>query len=252
MIAAARSVTVTFGARTALDDVSVDVTPGQVVALVGGDGAGKTTLLRTFVGELAPDSGVVEAPDKHQIGYLSAGPGSWSALTVRQNLDFVGGIYGLTGDELVERVRDHDQHGKRRQQAECAVGADQDRLDDDEIDAHDAERPDHDPEQRPHPRHRPPAQAATHDSHQDLEHVAHGAKSAIGDGPGFRDIRGDDEFGAVQDDVACEERLPNALDMSELVCREHTRDDKPDRAERKADAHEEIARQRMERLSTRA
>ncbi|MXP24099.1 ATP-binding cassette domain-containing protein [Gordonia sp. HNM0687] len=106
MIAAARSVTVTFGATTALDGVSVAVAPGQVVALVGGDGAGKTTLLRTFVGEIAPDSGDVEAPGKHRIGYLSAGPGSWSALTVRQNLDFVGGIYGLTGDELVGRRED--------------------------------------------------------------------------------------------------------------------------------------------------
>ncbi|MCF3939451.1 MULTISPECIES: ABC transporter ATP-binding protein [Gordonia] len=103
---AARSVTVAFGATTALDDVTVAVAPGQVVALVGGDGAGKTTLLRTLVGEVAPDRGVVAAPDKHQIGYLSAGPGSWAALTVRQNLDFVGGIYGLTGDELVDRRED--------------------------------------------------------------------------------------------------------------------------------------------------
>lgn len=106
MSAAARSVTVTFGATTALADVSVEAKPGQVVALVGGDGAGKTTLLRTLVGDIAPDSGIVEAPAKEQIGYLSAGPGSWAALTVRQNLDFVGGIYGLTGGALAERRED--------------------------------------------------------------------------------------------------------------------------------------------------
>lgn len=103
MIAAAHSVTVRFGERTALDDVSVDVPAGQVVALVGGDGAGKSTLLRTFVGAVIPDSGTVQAPGKHEIGFLSAGPGSWAALTVRQNLDFVGGIYGLAGAELENR-----------------------------------------------------------------------------------------------------------------------------------------------------
>lgn len=103
MIAGAHSVTVRFGERTALDDVSVDVPAGHVVALVGGDGAGKSTLLRTFVGAVIPDSGTVRAPGKHEIGFLSAGPGSWGALTVRQNLDFVGGIYGLTGAELESR-----------------------------------------------------------------------------------------------------------------------------------------------------
>ncbi|MYR08240.1 ATP-binding cassette domain-containing protein [Gordonia sp. SID5947] len=103
MIASARSVTVRFGGVTALEDVSVDVPAGQVVALVGGDGAGKSTLLRTFAREVAPDSGTVTAPGKHAIGFLSAGPGSWAALTVRQNLDFVGEAYGLAGQELRRR-----------------------------------------------------------------------------------------------------------------------------------------------------
>ncbi|MDF3308153.1 ABC transporter ATP-binding protein [Rhodococcus sp. T2V] len=103
MIAATESVVVRFGDRTALDGVSIDVPAGQVVALVGGDGAGKSTLLRTFVGEVLPDSGTVHAPGKHEIGFLCAGPGSWAALTVRQNMDFVGGIYGLSGNELAER-----------------------------------------------------------------------------------------------------------------------------------------------------
>ncbi|AZG44618.1 ABC transporter ATP-binding protein [Gordonia insulae] len=103
MIAGADGVSVRFGNRTALDDVSVHVPAGRVVALVGGDGAGKSTLLRTFVGAVTPDSGVVHAPVKDEVGFLSAGPGSWAALTVRQNLDFVGGIYGLGGGELTRR-----------------------------------------------------------------------------------------------------------------------------------------------------
>lgn len=103
MIASATSVSVQFGDTVALDEVTVELRPGTVVAVVGGDGAGKTTLLRTFAREVIPSSGRVIAPDKATMGFLPAGPGSWSALTVRQNLDFVGGIYGLSGTALTER-----------------------------------------------------------------------------------------------------------------------------------------------------
>jgi ABC-2 type transport system ATP-binding protein len=99
----ARSVTVRFGDLVALDEVSLSVEPGEVVSVVGGDGAGKTTLLRTLVGEERPASGEVIAPAARSIGYLPSTAGSWPALTVRQNLDFAGGAYGLTGDELAVR-----------------------------------------------------------------------------------------------------------------------------------------------------
>ena len=98
-----KDATVTFGDTVALNDVSVAVEPGSVVVVVGGDGAGKSTLLRTIVGEIALDSGIVQAPAPEHIGYLTASAGSWQALTVRQNMDFVGGIYGLTGQRLTTR-----------------------------------------------------------------------------------------------------------------------------------------------------
>jgi ABC-2 type transport system ATP-binding protein len=100
-----RSATATFGSTVALDDVTVEVEPGSVVVVVGGDGAGKSTLLRAVVGEVVLDSGQVEAPDPTRIGYLPASSGSWAALTVRQNMDFVGGVYGLASDAL-DRRRD--------------------------------------------------------------------------------------------------------------------------------------------------
>ena len=98
-----QAATVRHGDVLALDDVSVSVEPGSVVVVVGGDGAGKTTLLRALVGELVLEHGVVRAPAPDRIGYLTASAGSWQSLTVRQNMDFVGGIYGLGGERLERR-----------------------------------------------------------------------------------------------------------------------------------------------------
>ena len=103
MTYAVRGASVTLGSTRALTDVSIEVPAGSVVAVVGGDGAGKTTLIRALVGEVALDHGTVHAPDAHRLGYLPAAAGSWAALTVNQNMDFVGGVYGLVGDDLVRR-----------------------------------------------------------------------------------------------------------------------------------------------------
>ncbi|MGD9957162.1 MAG: ABC transporter ATP-binding protein [Candidatus Nanopelagicales bacterium] len=106
----AQALTVDYGGRRALHDVTVRVRPGEVVAVVGGDGAGKSTLLRALVGEVVPDAGSVTAPASERIGFLPASAGSWAALTVRQNLDFAGGVYGLSGQRLTERVDELLQH----------------------------------------------------------------------------------------------------------------------------------------------
>ncbi|MFV0464307.1 MAG: ABC transporter ATP-binding protein [Nostocoides sp.] len=98
-----RGLTVSYAGQVALQSATVSVRSGSVVAVVGGDGAGKTTLLRTVVGQLQSDQGHVEAPGRAEVGYQPAGSGSWASLTVAQNLDFVGGIYGLGGRTLAER-----------------------------------------------------------------------------------------------------------------------------------------------------
>ena len=103
MTFAVRSATVRFGDTVALDDVTLQVEPGSVVAVVGGDGAGKTTLLRTLVGEVQLERGEVDAPPPEAIGYMPATAGSWLSLSVAQNLNFVGGIYGLSGNALASR-----------------------------------------------------------------------------------------------------------------------------------------------------
>lgn len=103
MTFAVRAAAARFGTTLALDDVSLLVEPGSVVAVVGGDGAGKTTLLRSLVGEVELERGRVDAPPPTAIGYLPATAGSWPSLSVGQNMDFVGGIYGLSGKDLASR-----------------------------------------------------------------------------------------------------------------------------------------------------
>lgn len=99
-----RGMTVRFGDHTALEGVSLEVPPGRVTTVVGGDGAGKTTLLRCLVGALAPDDGEVRRPDARRIGYLSSTSGTYPDLTVRENLDFAATTYGLSATETRDRA----------------------------------------------------------------------------------------------------------------------------------------------------
>jgi ABC-2 type transport system ATP-binding protein len=100
----AHEVSVRFGDLLALDRVTVDTDAGSLTAVVGGDGAGKSTLLRTVVGRVAPTSGRVLAPPPEQIGYQPSSGGTWPDLTVAENMDFVGGTYGLRGARLARRA----------------------------------------------------------------------------------------------------------------------------------------------------
>lgn len=100
---AVRDAVVRIGDRLALDRVSLRAEAGCVTAVVGGDGAGKTTLLRALVGRVPVHSGTVDAPPRERVGYLPASEGSWRGLTVAQNLDFVGGSYGMAAADLARR-----------------------------------------------------------------------------------------------------------------------------------------------------
>jgi ABC-2 type transport system ATP-binding protein len=89
-----------------LDDVSLQVRPGTVTAVVGGDGAGKTTLLRTLCGRIVPASGSVSNPGHHHIGYQPATSGTWANLTVTENLAMVAGAYKLPSALSAQRRRE--------------------------------------------------------------------------------------------------------------------------------------------------
>lgn len=96
----AAHVTRTFGDFTAVDDVSLSVSPGEIVGLLGANGAGKTTLIRMVLGLLPPSAGTVSlfgsAPSRAtraRLGYVPQGLGLWDSLTVEENLSFVGRTY---------------------------------------------------------------------------------------------------------------------------------------------------------------
>jgi ABC-2 type transport system ATP-binding protein len=99
-----RRLGVRYGATLALEEVTFAVAPGTVAAVVGGDGAGKTSLLRALAGTVRPAAGTVRRPAERRLGYVSAGPGVWTDLTVDENLRFSGGAYGLDPGELERRV----------------------------------------------------------------------------------------------------------------------------------------------------
>jgi ABC-2 type transport system ATP-binding protein len=102
-----------FGPFTAVDDLGFSVAPGEVFGLLGSNGAGKTTAIRVLCGLLRPSSGtarvlgidVAEDPErvKRGIGYMTQRFSLYEDLSVRQNVDFFGGVYGLRGAALAER-----------------------------------------------------------------------------------------------------------------------------------------------------
>jgi ABC-2 type transport system ATP-binding protein len=103
-----------FGRFTAVDHISFDVYKGEVFGFLGPNGAGKSTTIRMLCGLLKPTSGTgtVAGLDvcgqqeqiKQHIGYMSQKFSLYRDLTVEENLTFYGGIYGLHGARLKERM----------------------------------------------------------------------------------------------------------------------------------------------------
>ncbi len=103
-----------FGAITAVADVSFAASPGKVLGLLGPNGAGKSTTISMLAGLTKPDSGSVQIdgltlgtgadPAKRRLGLVTQEIALLEELPARMNLEFFGGLYGLTGRALSARI----------------------------------------------------------------------------------------------------------------------------------------------------
>jgi len=108
-------VTRRFGDNVAVDRLSLDVTRGEIFAVVGPDGAGKTTLIRLICGALAIDAGELSvdgvdvirdtARVQAMIGYMPQRFSLYPDLSVMENLQFYGDIFGVPRAEFAPRAQ---------------------------------------------------------------------------------------------------------------------------------------------------
>ena len=110
----AERLTKKFGTFTAVDAISFDVDKGEIFGFLGANGAGKTTAMRMLTALSFPTSGkasvagfdVYLQPEqiKRNIGYMSQKFSLYEDLTVKENIRFFGGIYGLSLKDIARKT----------------------------------------------------------------------------------------------------------------------------------------------------
>jgi ABC-2 type transport system ATP-binding protein len=101
-----------FGQTTAVNDVSLEVHPGECLGLLGPNGAGKSTLMRSIVGRVIPDGGSVavfgspasSTAARMALGWVPQDLAIYPRISCRENLSSFGRYYGLTGSKLDEAI----------------------------------------------------------------------------------------------------------------------------------------------------
>lgn len=122
-----------FGDFVAVNAITFDVKEGEIFGFLGANGAGKTTAMRILCGLLEPTSGKASVAGydvyrqneeiKKHIGYMSQKFSLYENLTVRENIQFFGGIYGLTRKELREKTSVLIERLGLNQEADKLVGS---------------------------------------------------------------------------------------------------------------------------------
>ena len=110
----AKGLTKKFGSFTAVDNINFSVKRGEIFGMLGPNGAGKSTTFKMLCGLLKPSSGTARVTGldlqaasskaRAHLGYMAQKFSLYGNLTVRRNLDFFSGVYGLSGDLRVDAI----------------------------------------------------------------------------------------------------------------------------------------------------
>ena len=110
-----KDLTKSFGEFTAVKSITFDIYKGEIFGFLGANGAGKTTAMKMLIGISTPTSGsatvagfdVFTQADlvKRNIGYMSQKFSMYDDLTIKENITFFGGIYGLSQKQIKEKIR---------------------------------------------------------------------------------------------------------------------------------------------------
>jgi ABC-2 type transport system ATP-binding protein len=108
------NLTKSFGDFTAVNNISFEVAKGEIFGFLGANGAGKTTAMKMLIGISKPSSGeaIVAGYNidnqsemvKKNIGYMSQKFSLYDDLTIKENITFFGGIYGLSRKQIKEKT----------------------------------------------------------------------------------------------------------------------------------------------------
>lgn len=108
-----KDLTKQFGDFKAVDKISFEVSEGEIFGFLGANGAGKTTAMRILCGLSYPTSGEAKVAGfdvykeqekiKKNIGYMSQKFSLYDNLTILENIEFYGGVYGVSRLEIKER-----------------------------------------------------------------------------------------------------------------------------------------------------
>ena len=108
-----------FGDFTAVDKITFSVSRGEIFGFLGANGAGKTTAMKMFCGLLTPTGGKGHVAGfniftqteqiKKRIGYMSQKFSLYEDLTVRENIRFYGGIYGMSNKQIRDKTAELDK-----------------------------------------------------------------------------------------------------------------------------------------------
>jgi ABC-2 type transport system ATP-binding protein len=113
-IISVHNLTKTFGEFTAVNNISFEVAKGEIFGFLGANGAGKTTAMKMLIGISKPSSGKATVAGfdianqsemvKRNIGYMSQRFSLYDDLTIKENITFFGGIYGLSRKQIKEKT----------------------------------------------------------------------------------------------------------------------------------------------------